>query len=159
VILTGATSATDEGWQIVLPSRSIAVGSPLIVEATRKLTGVSIQAARVHEHEDTWALSAGLEVDAGQAIIGRYQAVCDQPPGLYWLTALNINTGPQRAPTRVSVQPPLLFEVRPASNPPRSLDQLEAAYGEVVRRRRSGARPGSAQGRSRPRSWSLSRTC
>jgi hypothetical protein len=146
VILTGATAARDEGWEIALSSRSVAVGSPLLVEANRQLTGASIQVAHVHEHEDTWALSAGLEVDAGQANVGRCQAVGDQPPGLYWLTALDINTGPQTATTRILLQPPLLFEVRPASDPPRSLDQLEAAYSEVVRRRQERRETGIGSG-------------
>jgi hypothetical protein len=39
------------------------------------------------------------------------------------------------AKSQVPVQPRLLFEVRAATDAPRSLDQLEAAYDEVIRRR------------------------
>lgn len=135
VILALATKAMDGGWLFELSSRSVAAGSPLVVEANRCLTGVSIQVARVEEHEDIWALTAGLETDPDHANVGRCQAVGGQPPGLYWLTALEITNGPQRATTRVPVQPRLLFEVRAVSDEARSWEELEAAYGEVVRRR------------------------
>jgi hypothetical protein len=146
LILTGAIPATDGGWHLELPNRSVAGESPLVVTADHLLTGVSIQVARVEEHEDMWALSSELEVDQGQANVGRCQAVGDQPPGLYWLTALNINNGPQMAMTRVLVQPRLLFEVRAASDPPRTPDQLEVAYGEVVRRRQERREAGIGSG-------------
>ncbi len=146
VILTGVTPTTDSGWQIVLLSRSVAVGSPLVVEANRPLTGLSIQVARAEEHEDIWALSSPLEVDPGQANVARCKAVGDQPPGLYWLTALNSDNTPQMAPMAVQMQPPLLFEVRTESDPPRSLDELEAAYGEILRRRQKRRDAGIGSG-------------
>lgn len=52
VILTGPLPVTDNGWQLGLPSPSVAVRSPLVVEAGHLLTGGSIQIVRVHEHED-----------------------------------------------------------------------------------------------------------
>jgi len=144
--LAEATPTTDSGWQLALPSRSVALGTPLLVEANRPLTGVSVQVARVEEHEDMWALSAPLEVDSGQATIGRCQAVGDQPPGLYWLTALDVVGEPQTEPVRVAVKPPLLFEIRPGSDSPRSLDRLEAAYADVVRQRQERREAGIGTG-------------
>jgi hypothetical protein len=114
------------------------------VEANRLLTGVSIQVARAEEHEDIGALSSPLEVDPEQAHIARCQAVGDQPPGLYWLTALYIE--PPMAAMHVQVQPPLLFEVRAESDPPRALDKLEAAYGEIVRLRQERREAGIGSG-------------
>lgn len=75
------------------------------------------------------------------------QAVGDQPTGVYWLTALDISSVPATAMTRYVVQPPLLFEVRAASDPARSLEQLEAANSEIVRLRqeRRDAAIGSGQ--------------
>ena len=141
-----AEAASADGWHVSLPSRSIAAGSPLVVEADRTLTDVSIQAARVEEHEDSWTLSALLEVDPARANVGRCSAVGDQPPGLYWLTALDVISGPQANPTRVLLKPPLLFEVRPGSKPSRSLDQLEAAYRDVVRVRHEQREAGIGTG-------------
>lgn len=136
----------DGGWQINLSSRSVARGLPLVVEANRSLAGVSIQVARVVEHEDMWALSSGLTMDPEQLMIGRCQSVGDQSPGLYFLTALDINEGSQTIRARIPVQPRLLFEVRAPSDPARSLDQLENAYGEVVRRRQERRESGIGSG-------------
>ena len=144
--MTRPTNTTDGGWLLDLPNRSVAAGSPLVVEANRSLGGVSIQAARVEEHEDIWALSAEMEADPGQANVGRCQAVGDQPPGLYWLTGLDINNGPQIATTHVMMQPRLLFEVRAVTDQARSLEDLEAAYGEVVRRRQERREAGIGSG-------------
>lgn len=145
MVLVAAIPATDGGWQLAIPSRSVPVGSPLVVTANHLLTGISIQLARVEEHEDMWALSAPVEVDPKQATVARCPAVGDQPPGLYWLTALDINSGRQME-ARVLVQPPLLFEVRAASDSPRSLDQMEVAYGEVVRQRQERREAGIGSG-------------
>ncbi len=143
-ILSEAPSA--DGWHVRLPSRSIVAGSPLVVEADRTLTGVSIQAARVDEHEDSWALSASLEVEPARTNVGRCPAVGEQPPGLYFLVALDVISGPQAGSIRILLKPPLLFEVRPSSDPSRSLDELEAAYGEVVRARQEQREAGIGTG-------------
>jgi len=144
VVLSESTPATDEGWHVSLADRSVTVGTPLVIEADRPLTGVSIRVARAGEHEDEWTLSAGLEVDAEHPTIGRCLPVGDQPPGLYWLTALEVSA-PQ--PVHVLTIPRLLFEVRAPEDRPRSLDQLEAEYEQVVRRRQERREAGIGSGR------------
>jgi hypothetical protein len=146
LVLVGQVDATDAGWKITLPSRSVGAGSALVIEADRALIGISIQVHRTAEHEDSWALSSALEVDPRQANVGRCPAAGDQPPGLYWLTALDIDNGPQMAKSQVQVQPRLLFEIRAATDAPRSLDQMEAAYDEVVRRRQERRATGIGSG-------------
>jgi hypothetical protein len=141
-----AEEANADDWHVSLLSRSIAAGSPLVVEADRTLTGASIRVARVEEHEDSFVLAAPLEVDPVRAEVGRCPAAGDQPPGLYWLAALDVISGPQTESVRVLVKPPLLFEVHPGSEPPRSLDQLEAAYTEVVRTRQEQREVGTGSG-------------
>jgi hypothetical protein len=140
------TPTTEGGWQLILPNRSVTVGSSLIIEANRPLTGVSVQIARVEDHEDMWALSSGLEVDPNQATVGQCSAVGTQPPGLYWITALDVDNGPQMAMTRIPARPPMLFEVRSASDSPRSLAELEAAYAQVTCRRRERRESGIGSG-------------
>jgi hypothetical protein len=144
--LTDEPSTSSDDWQVRLPSRSVATGSPLVVEAARPLAGVSIQVARAEEQEDAWVLSAPLEVDPGQPTIGRCSALGDQPPGLYWLTALDASDTSQMSQTRVWVRPPLLFEIRAASDEPRALSDLEAAYHEIVRQRQEQLEAGIGSG-------------
>lgn len=137
--------------QVVPHRRSIIVGSPLYLEADRPLDNVGIQIAAVREHEDTWVLSSPLEADPWHGTQGVCEAIADQPPGLYLLTALQVGTHApevgQHAPTIHRFPKPEIFEIRASCQVrPRSLSALEAAYNEAIRRRQASAENGIGSG-------------
>ena len=140
-----------ETWEMVPHRRSITVGSPLYLEANRSLENMGIQIAAVREHEDAWVLSAPLEADRWHGTQGVCEAIADQPPGLYLLTALQVGTHApevgQRAPAIHRFPKPELLEIRASCQvQPRTLPDLEGAYNEAVHRRQDRAEAGIGSG-------------
>ncbi len=113
---------------------SLALGEPLVVHVDWSVNELHAVINLVGEIDDQWVIDGALAWESSAPGSGRLNAVGERQSGLYVLAAV-YEPSNERPVEMKPLMPPIVFEVRAAADPPRTVDELVGAREAVMQDR------------------------